>query len=231
LIGTYLLVLGGTGTVLALLRANPDAPLDALTVGLAFGLAVVVAIYAFGHVSGAHINPAVTIALALVRRFPVSVVPIYVVAQLAGAILASLTAWALFGDAGRDAPALLGATAPGRGIADGTALLAEAVITFLLLVVIMATATDPRAQAPAVGLGIGLTVAVTILVALPISGGSLNPARSLGPMIVAGEFPAWLVYIAGPIGGGALGALTYDLILRYGRPPTVAGALKERPKL
>lgn len=225
-----MLVLGGTGAVLALLRTSPDDALDPLTVGLAFGFAVVVAIYAFGHVSGAHINPAVTIALALARRFPMAVVPLYVVAQLVGAMLASLTAWALFGDGAREAPVLLGATAPGQGIGDGTALLAEAVITFLLLVVIMATATDPRAQTPAVGLGTGLTVAVTIIVALPISGGSLSPARSLAPMVVAGEFPAWLVYVAGPVGGGVLGAFVYDLVLRQGSPPTVAGALDERPK-
>lgn len=221
-VGTYILVFFGTGTVVAFLTplgGEQPAPLDGLAVAFAFGLAVVLAIYAFGHVSGTHINPAVTLALATVRRFPWSAVPLYLAAQFAGAILASLTLWALFGDDARKEPLLLGATAPGeRG--SGIALLAEVVITFILVVVIMATATDARAPGPlAAGLAIGLTVAAGILVTLPISGGSFNPARTFGPMIVSTEFPGWWAYLIGPPAGGIVGALTYELLLRRGAPP------------
>lgn len=221
-VGTYILVFFGTGTVVAFLTPlgrEPPLSLDALAVALAFGFAVVLAVYAFGHVSGTHINPAVTLALAAVRRFAWSAVPLYIAAQFAGAILASLTLWALFGDDSRRDPLLLGATQPGeRGTA--LALLAEVVITFTLVVVIMATATDARAPGPlAAGLAIGLTVAAGILVTLPISGGSFNPARTFGPMIVSAEFPGWWAYIVGPIGGGLAGAWLYDLVLRGGAPP------------
>jgi MIP family channel proteins len=217
-IGTFVLVFVGTGTVLATVQLAPEAPLDETAISLAFGLAVLVAVYALGHISGAHINPAVTIALAAVRRFPWSAVPGYVVAQLVGAVLASLGTWLLFGEDARE-ELLLGATAPGdRG--SGIALVAELVITFLLVVTVMAVAVDDRSPGPAVsGLAIGLVVAAMIFVALPVSGGSLNPARSLGPMIVAADFPGWWVYIVGPIVGGAAGAAAWEFLLRRGQPP------------
>ena len=228
LVGTFLLVFAGTGTVVAVVLAAPEAPPNVTAIALAFGFAVLVVVYAFGHVSGAHINPAVTIALAVVRKFPWAAVPIYVGAQLAGAILASLAVWALFGGNARSMPLLLGATVPGEQGA-GAAFLAEVVLGFLLVVVIMGTATDDRASAPAVGLGVGLIIAVGIFATLPISGASFNPARSLGPMIVAGQFPGWWVYLIAPTLGGVLGALLYDFVLRSGSPPAIEGAIEERP--
>ena len=217
LIGVFLLVFAGTGTVLALQRGGDGG--DILAVAFAFGLSILIAVYAFGHVSGGHINPAVTIALAVVRKFQWRAVPVYLVAQFAGAVLASLAVWALFGDSARTGSLHLGITAPGQGVSDGTALLAEAIVTFLLLTAVLALGLDDRAEGPAVGLGIGLTIVVAILATGPISGGSLNPARSLGPAVVSGDFDSLWVYFAGPIAGGVLGAVVYDRVIRRGRPP------------
>lgn len=228
LVGTYMLVFFGTATVAGVLLAAPDSPPDVTAISLAFGFAVLVVVYAFGHVSGAHVNPAVTLGLAAARKFPLSAVPAYIAAQFVGAILASLTVWALFGAPARSGPIFLGATAPGGSAL--AALLAEFVITFVLLIVVMATATDERATSPAAGLGIGFTIAIGVFATLPISGGSFNPARSLGPMIVSGSFVAWWVYVIGPLVGGVAGALVYEFALRPGSPPDTKGTLEEQPK-
>jgi len=224
LVGTFILVFFGTGTVVAT-RGE-----DLVAIALAFGFAVLVVIYAVGHASGAHINPAVTVALAAIGKFPLRAVPLYVAAQLAGAVLASLAVLALFGDAGSDAPLLLGVTAPGAGFSAADALLAELIITAVLLVVIVGTATDVRASAPVVGLGVGLTVVAGIFATAPVSGGSFNPARSLAPMLVSGEFPSWAVYVIGPVGGAVLGAVLYDRVIRTGAPPDREGAVEESPR-
>lgn len=219
LIGTYLLVFLGVGTVLATkLVLAPEAPLDATSIALAFGFAVVVAVYALGHISGAHINPSVTVGLATIRRFPWKTVPSYLTAQLSGAVLASLTHWALFGDRARD-ELLLGATTPGtRGTA--VALLAEIVITFFLVLTVAAIALDKRSPGPlAAGLAIGFVVTAGIFATLPLSGGSLNAARSFGPMLVSGHFPGWWAYLLGPLAGGVLGAVVYEFVLKRGRAP------------
>jgi MIP family channel proteins len=217
-IGTFLLVFIGAGTVVGVSLAAPDEPANVVAISLAFGFAVLVAVYAFGHVSGAHINPTVTLGLAAVRRFPWRAVPVYLVAQFVGAILAGLAIWALFGDEGRDAPLALGATAPGeRG--DGIAFLAEVILGFLLVIVVLATATDRRGIPAGAGLAIGFVIAAGIFVTLTVSGGSFNAARSLGPMIVAGEFPGWWIYLIAPAVGGVLGALAYDFLTRAGAPP------------
>jgi MIP family channel proteins len=217
IIGTFILVFVGAGTVVGVTLAAPDAPANVTAIAVAFGLAVLVVVYAFGHVSGAHINPTVTLGLAAVRRFPWRAVPVYLVAQFVGAILAALTVWALFGDAGRD-EALLGATAPGERGA-GIAFLAEVILGFLLVVVVLATATDRRGIPAGAGLAIGFLIAAGIYVTLTVSGGSFNAARSLGPMIVAGEFPGWWVYLIAPALGGVLGAFCYDFLTRPGAPP------------
>jgi MIP family channel proteins len=217
-IGTFLLVFVGAGTVVGVSLAAPDEPANVVAISVAFGLAVLVVVYSFGHVSGAHINPTVTLALAAVRRFPWRAVPIYLLAQFVGAILAGFAIWALFGDQGRDAPLALGATAPGeRG--DGIAFLAEVILGFLLVVVVLATATDRRSIPAGAGLAIGFVIAAGIFVTLTVSGGSFNAARSLGPMIVAGEFPGWWVYLIAPALGGVLGAFAYDFLIRGGAPP------------
>ena len=221
LAGTYILVLFGTGTVVATKGE------DLVAIALAFGFAVMAVIYAMGHASGAHINPAVTIALTVIGKFPVRWVAPYVAVQVVGAVLASLTVLALFGSSAADAPLRLGLTAPGDGFSGFDALLAEIIATAILLLVIVGTATDDRADAPAVGLGIGFTVAAAIFVTAPVSGGSFNPARTLAPMLVSGEFPSWTAYVVGPIVGGVLGAVLYDRVIRTGSPPAPEGALEE----
>lgn len=222
-VGTFILVFIGAGTVVALQQplggvVEPTS-LSAFTaaVSLAFGFAVLIVVYAFGHVSGAHINPSVTVGLASVGKFPWRAVPAYVLAQFAGAIVASLSIWAIFGSNARG-ELVLGATAPGSAGAGG-AFLAEVILGLLLVVVVMATATDERAIPAGAGLAIGLVIAAGIFVTINISGGSFNAARSLGPMIVAGQFPGWWIYIIAPTLGGVLGALLYDYVLRSGSPP------------
>jgi len=228
-VATFLLIFIGTGAVVALEPAKAG-PAALLAVALAWGFAVLAIVYAFGHVSGAHVNPSVTIGLAVARKFPWNAVPWYILAQLVGGLLGSLAVWAVFGSTSRDAPLLLGTTAPGKGFSTGTVFLAEVIITFILLLVVMATATDDRAESPAVGLGVGLTIAAGIITIGPVSGASFNPVRTLAPDIVAGQFPAWAAYVGGPLVGAVLGALLYEFLLRPGEPPSAAGAVEEHER-
>jgi MIP family channel proteins len=165
-----------------------------------------VMIYATGHLSGAHINPAVTIAFTLTRHFPVRDAAAYVAAQLIGATagaLLLLAAWS-------DKPAALGATVPSVGA--GTALLYEVVLSALLMFVIVAVATDTRAVGAAAAIAIGGTVALDALFGGPLTGASMNPARSFGPALAAGEWREFWIYALGPVLGAALGAGAYQII-------------------
>ena len=172
-------------------------------------------IYAIGHVSGAHFNPAVTVAFALTRHFPWSRAAAYVATQLAAAIAAAALLRASLGDV-----AGIGRTAPAGSAAQS--FLFEVVLTFFLMFVIMAVATDTRAVGEAAAVAIGGTVALGALVGGPVSGASMNPARSFGPAVVAGELGSLWIYLAGPLLGAALGALAYQLI--RGETPS-AGAV------
>jgi MIP family channel proteins len=162
-------------------------------------------IYAIGHISGAHINPAVTLAFWALRHFPRRLVPVYIGAQLGGAVLASLALRAMFGEAGQ-----LGATLPRAGA--GQALLLECILTGLLMFVIMAVATDVRAIGEAAALAIGGTVGLEALFAGPISGASMNPARSLAPALVTWTWSDQWLYVVGPLAGALAGAMTYAFI-------------------
>jgi len=170
------------------------------------GLAVLAMIYALGHVSAAHFNPAVTLGFALVGRFPWRYVFPYAAAQCAGAVLAAALAALLFGPGH-------GAHVPAPGPA-ARAVSVEAVLTFFLMLVIIAVATDRRVNGAVPGLAIGLTVVFDVLIGGPVTGGSMNPARSLGPALFAGG-PAlthlW-VYAVGPVLGAAAAALLYEVI-------------------
>lgn len=158
--------------------------MGSLGIGLSFGLAVMVAIYTVGHISGAHINPAVTVAFALTRHFPCSLVPAYVISQLLGACAASAVYLALFGDV-----ANLGATVPSGS--DQQAVLLEIVLTLFLMFVISAVATDVRAVGQAAAIAIGGYVALAATFAGPIAGASMNPARSFGPALLSGTWTHW----------------------------------------
>jgi glycerol uptake facilitator protein len=217
-IGTGILVLFGAGSVVAALTLG-NGNLDYAGLGMVaitFALAIALAVYAFGNTSGAHLNPAVTVSLAAVGRFPWSEVPAYIGAQLGGGFLGAALIWAAFGGDAIDLG--MGQTS----IADGTnylqAIVAEAIGTFLLLTAIMALAVDRRAPGGWAGLMIGLAVAAAILLIGPITGGSLNPARTFGPLLVAtigggdtfwGDLPA---YVIGPLIGGVVAAAAYDAV-------------------
>jgi MIP family channel proteins len=202
-IGTYGLVFAGTGAVT--IDGVTGGGVSHVGVALTFGLIIMAMIYAVGHVSGAHFNPAVTLAFAAARHFPPRRVPVYFAAQMLGAVAASLTLRAMFGNV-----AALGATLP-RGSARQSFAL-ELVLTAFLMFVIMAVATDVRAVGQAAAIAIGGTVGLEALFAGPISGASMNPARSLAPALVSGTWDAQWLYVAGPVIGALLGAFAYSLL-------------------
>jgi aquaporin Z/aquaporin NIP len=191
-IGTFVLVLTIISTAISASLSKPIAgmPYGSVAVPLAGGAALAATVAALGHVSGAHLNPAVTLALAANRRFPWAFVPAYVAAELAGAIIAAVTAWALFGGRARTV-ADLGATRPVQGVGSWRAFGAEGVVSFILVLVVVSVATDRRVPPGVAALSIGAALAAAVLVSTPVSGAGVNPARSLGPMIVAGKFTDW----------------------------------------
>ncbi|MCA1715783.1 MAG: aquaporin [Actinobacteria bacterium] len=212
LVGTFILVFTGCAVATAaVLQSSTAGPLsyDSLAVALAFGLALTVVVAAIGHVSGAHVNPAVTLALAATKKFPWQFVPIYVGAQLVGAILGAIAVWITYGEPGREL-ADVGATFPVEDVGDIQAFVVEVLVTFILVFVVISVATDDRAPAGVAPLAVGFALACGVLIAGPVTGGSLNPARTLGPMILAGRFDAVWVYILAPIVGAVLAALVYD---------------------
>ncbi len=229
MVGTALLVVFGAGALVAALEVG-GGKLDYAGLGIvAFSFALVVAavVYMFGTTSGAHINPAVTVALAVVRRFPWPEVGPYIVAQLVGAVVGGILVNAIFGSHAVDLNAS-GGTIVGAGYTHGQALTAEALGTFLLLATIMALAVDSRAPAGFAGLMIGLAVACEIMVIGPISGGSVNPARTFGPYVATSVFggsPPWgqiWIYVGGPLVGGAVAALAFDAIAQPRRAELAA---------
>ena len=220
LVGTFILVFGGIAVAVGAALARPTAGVayDSLAVALAFGLALVAVVAAVGHVSGAHVNPAVTLGMAAAGKFPWKYTPIYVAAQLVGAVLAALATWLAFGGPGRSV-ALLGATYPTDGVGDLQAFLLEALVTFILVFVVMAVATDQRAPAAIAPVAVGFALAVGVFIAGPLTGGAVNPARALGPMIVAGDLTSVWLYLLGPIVGGVLAALLYDRFMAQSEAP------------
>ncbi len=173
-------------------------------VSLVFGLIVAAMIYATGHLSGAHLNPAVTLGFVLARHFPVRRLAGYWIAQLVGAIAAAAALRLLLGET-----AHLGATLPAGTGGAWQSFGLEALLTFFLMFVIMAVATDTRAVGQAAALAIGATVALEALFAGPISGASMNPARSLGPALVGATWQAQWVYLIAPLLGAMIAALLY----------------------
>ena len=211
LVGTFILVFGGTAVAVGAILSRPTAgaPYDSLAIALAFGLALAAVVAAIGHVSGAHVNPAVTLGMAAAGKFPWNYTPVYLAAQLVGAVLAALATWLTFGGPARS-EANLAATYPAQGVGDLQAFVVEVLITFILVFVVMAVATDDRAPAAIAPIAVGFALAVGVFIAGPVTGGSVNPVRSLGPMLVAGDLTSVWLYILGPIVGGVLAALLYD---------------------
>ena len=201
-LGAFALVFFGAGAIMV---DAEGGGLGQLGIAVAFGLAITTMIYALGHVSGAHFNPAVSFGFALTRHLPWSRVAGYWVAQVAGAVAAALLLRASLGDV-----ANVGATLPSGS--DRQAFLWEVVLTFFLMLVIMAVATDTRAVGEAAALAVGGTVGLCALVGGPVSGASMNPARSLGPALVSGELGSLWIYLLAPLVGAALGAIAYQLL-------------------
>ncbi len=213
-IGAFALVVAGCGAVIT--DATRDGALGSVGISLVFGLIIMAMIYAGGHLSGAHYNPAVTIAFTVGRHFPPREAVSYIGAQLVGATagaLLLLAAWP-------DKPAHLGATLP--SVPVGTALLYEIVLTAILMFVITAVATDTRAVGAAAAIAIGGTVALDALFGGPITGASMNPARSIGPAIASGTLTDLWIYIAGPVIGAAVGVLGYTAVRGQSATPAVA---------
>jgi MIP family channel proteins len=214
-VGTFILVLTIANAVIAASLAKPiaGAAYGSLAVAAAGGLALAVAVAVLGPVSGAHLNPAVTLGLAVTRRFPWRNVPAYLASQLFGAVAAALAAWALWGDRAR-VVSHLGASFPPVGTSAWQAFGAEAAGTFILVLAIVWVTSD-RPASPALATStIGAALAAAILSSGPISGAGLNPARAIGPMIVAGEFTDWWVYVTAPLLGATLAATLYDKAFR-----------------
>ncbi len=222
LIGTFFLVLIGTAVATAAIlnRETAGAAYDSLAIALSFGLVLAAIVGALGQVSGAHVNPAVTIGLASAGKFPWSSVPAYVVGQIAGGLLAALAVWAAYGQPALDR-ANLGAPAPVPETTTIQGILVEGLIAFLLVFVVMAVATDDRAPAGIAPLCIGFALAAGVLLGGPVSGGAGNPARALGPMIVSGTWDTWAIYLIGPVVGGIVGALLYAHVVGQASPPAM----------
>jgi MIP family channel proteins len=203
-LAAFALVFAGCGAVVT--DAVYDGALATVGIALVFGLVIMAMVYATGHLSGAHINPAVTVAFTLSRRFPERDAAAYIVAQLLGAAAGAFVLLAVW----PDQPAALGATVPTVGV--GSALVYEAILSMFLMFVIMAVATDTRAVGAGAAIAIGGTVALGALFGGPVTGASMNPARSFGPALAAGEWRDFWIYVVGPVSGAALGALAYQLV-------------------
>ncbi|MFD5073480.1 MIP/aquaporin family protein [Streptomyces sp. NPDC058371] len=226
--GTFILVFAitATATSAGLAQSVAGSPYGSLAIVLVNGLALAALVGGLAHVSGAHFNPAVTIAMAVVRKFSWRHVPGYVAVQMAGGIVAALATWAIRGDAARTVMHL-GATNPKPGVSDGRALLVEFLITFILVFVVTAAATDRRFPAPAAPLVIGFALATAVFIGGPTDGAAVNPARGLGPMIASGSYGGWWVVIVGPVLGGVLAAVLYQVFVRKGQAPVVEQAPKD----
>ncbi len=224
-VGTFFLIYTGTATAAAgaLGKATAGSPPDSLAVALAFGLVLVALVGALGQVSGAHLNGAVTIGLAVAGRFPWRYVPTYLLFQLVGAIAGAGATWLTFGSVARD-QANLGATVPAAGVSDARAFIVEALITFLLVFVVTAVATDSRVPAALAAPSIGFALVAAVLIGGGITGGAVNPDRALGPAIMSGTYDSLWLYIVADIVGGVVAALLYVHVVGTATAPTVEAA-------
>lgn len=208
-LGTYFLIFAGCGSV----AVNADKGMVTFPgISIVWGLVVMVMVYSVGHISGAHFNPAVTIAFASNKRFPWKQVPAYVAAQVIGSTLASGTLRLIFNGKHDH---FVGTSPTGSDIQS---LVLEFIITFYLMFVISGVATDNRAIGELAGLAVGATVLLNVMFAGPISGASMNPARSLGPAIVSSHYRGLWVYMVGPTAGAIAGAWVYNIIRFTDKP-------------
>jgi aquaporin NIP len=218
-IGTFALVFAGAGAVMVDAKTHA---LGQVGVALTFGLVIMAMIYAVGHISGAHFNPAVTFAFAVTRHFPWGRTFAYWLAQFGGAIAAASLLRASLGDI-----AQVGATVPAGS--EGQSFLWELVMTAFLMFVILSVATDTRAVGEAAAIAIGGTIAFDALFGGPISGASMNPARSVGPALVSGETDSVWLYVVAPVVGASLGGFAYQFV--RGEHPPASDPVQDSPSL
>jgi aquaporin Z len=212
-IGTFWLTLGGCGSAV-LAAAFPEVGIGLTGVSFAFGLTLLTMAYAIGHVSGCHINPAVSVGLCAGGRFPASELIPYTIAQVAGAIVAAIVLYLIASgkpgfEVGGFAANGYGEHSPG-GYSLGAALICEVVMTFMFLLIILGV-TDPRAPAGFAGLPIGFALVLIHLISIPVTNTSVNPARSTGPAVIVGGWALqqlWLFWVA-PIAGAALAGVVH----------------------
>jgi aquaporin NIP len=201
--GTFCLVFAGTGAIVV--NSTTSGSITHAGIALTFGLVVMAMIYALGDISGAHLNPAVTLSFAVARRFAWRNVPGYIAAQVTGALCASLLLRLLF-----PADATLGGTHPSGTITQSFVL--EVVLTFVLMMVILAVSSGPKEKGIMAGIAIGGVVALEAMFAGPICGASMNPARSLAPAIVAGDSDSLWIYLTAPVLGAALAVPVWNVV-------------------
>ena len=205
-VGTFLFFFIGAGAVVVTTVAGPGGP-GLVGVALAHGLALAVLVSALAAVGSGHFNPAVSFALWVAGRMTAARVGMFVVAQLAGAVVAGLALRALFSPAAWG-PTKIGTPALGSGIGPAAGIAIEAVLTLLLVLVVLGTAVDSRAPQLG-GLAIGLAVAADILMGGPLTGAAMNPARWFGPAVASGALDNWYVWWIGPLAGAAVAGLLY----------------------
>ena len=210
--GTFALVWTACGAIMV---DSLTGAFGHMGVAAVFGLVVGAMVYATGHLSGAHLNPAVTLAFAATGHFPWRRVPTYLAAQGLGAVLAALVLRWMLGDV-----AGLGATHPSGLVTPAGAVLVEFLLTAVLMFVIASVATDGRAVGVMAGGAIGGTVGLNALWAGPLTGASMNPARSLGPALAGGAVADLWIYLVVPVAGALAGALLYEAVRRGTKPTT-----------
>jgi len=221
LFSTFFLLFAGMAAIVV--NNEKDGAVTFPGVTVVWGMAVMVMIYTVGHISGAHMNPAVTVGFAIAGRFPWKRVPAYALVQMVAALIASLMLRLMFGGKHEFAPV----TQPtGSNIQS---LVVEFITTFYLVFVVMAVATDDRAVGQMAGLAVGATIMLNALFSGPVTGASMNPVRSIGPALVGGKFKSLWVYILGPFAGGAAGAWAYGLIRHIGKPVREVTKSTDRP--
>ncbi len=217
LIATLLFVFFGAGSVVVTQKIQGAATMDPerlVAIALAHGLAIALLVTATANISGGHINPAVTFGAMLTRKINVAKGLVYIVAQLVGAIIGAALLAVIIPAADQGT---LGSHGLGAGIGSGAGLLAEVILTFALVFTVFATAIDPKGLTKLAPVAIGFVILVDHLVGVPLTGASMNPARSLGPALISGTWDTHWLYWVGPAIGGALAAILYQAVFLWRR--------------
>jgi MIP family channel proteins len=217
-VGAFALIFVGAGAILA---AGPLAEPGVVGIALAYGLAMAVMVSAVGHISGGHFNPAITLGFLVTGRLHPILAVVYWIAQFGGAVAAAALLRWIFNDTNEGN---LGAPVLNPSIEPEAGLIIEAILTFFLVWVVFATAADPRGTFKSIaGLAIGLTITMGVLMAGPLTGAAMNPAKAFGPELLSNDWDDFWIWYVGPIAGGVIAAVAYEML--YLRPvgPAVVG--------